>query len=165
MSAGCDVRVDHAVIDAAAVLDQFTRSLARAGDVGAVVSFTGIARSQDDEGQTVSHLTLSGYGGMTLRSVAAIAADARAEPGVIAALAHHRIGIIAAGEVIVLVAAAARHRRAAFDAADRMMDRLKTEAIFWKCEEGPQGRRWIEPRADDHAAAARWHSPAGREGA
>jgi molybdopterin synthase catalytic subunit len=72
-------------------------------------------------------------------------------------LAYHRIGAIAAGEVIVLVAAAALHRRAAFDAADRMMDRLKTEAIFWKCEEGPRGRRWIEPRADDHAAAARWH--------
>jgi molybdopterin synthase catalytic subunit len=163
MNPGCDVRVDSAVIDPAAVIDQFTRRLAKVGDVGAIVSFTGIARAYDDDGQPVTHLTLTGYGGMTLRSVETIAADARTEPGVIGALAYHRIGAIAAGEVIVLVAAAARHRRAAFDAADRMMDRLKTEAIFWKCEEGPRGRRWIEPRADDHAAAARWHETSTQE--
>jgi hypothetical protein len=64
--------------------------------------------------------------------------------------------IIAPGETIVFVAASAAHRRAAFEAADYMMDRLKTEAIFWKREDTADGTRWIEPTATDHADRARW---------
>jgi molybdopterin synthase catalytic subunit len=63
---------------------------------------------------------------------------------------------MAPGEPIVFVAAAAAHRRAAFDAVDYMMDRLKTEAPFWKREHGPDGARWIEARAADVEDRARW---------
>jgi molybdopterin synthase catalytic subunit len=62
------------------------------------------------------------------------------------------------GEAIVFVAAAAAHRRTAFDAADFLMDQLKTRAPLWKREDGPDGRRWIEPRPADHADAARWNT-------
>ena len=68
----------------------------------------------------------------------------------------HRSGAVAPGETIVFVAAAAVHRRAAFEAADYMMDRLKTDAIFWKREDGPGGSRWIEPGEDDYKARERW---------
>jgi molybdopterin synthase catalytic subunit len=71
-------------------------------------------------------------------------------------LVVHRYGPIEPGEAIVFVATAAEHRRAAFEAADYLMDRLKTEAPFWKKERGPDGERWIEARAVDHEDAARW---------
>jgi molybdopterin synthase catalytic subunit len=68
----------------------------------------------------------------------------------------HRCGAIAPGEPIVFVAAAAAHRRAAFDAVDYLMDRLKTEAVFWKREDAVDGSRWIEPMDCDRADQARW---------
>ena len=68
----------------------------------------------------------------------------------------HRYGRIIPGEAIVFVAAAARHRRAAFEAADYIMDRLKTEAVFWKREEGDFGTAWIEPSDEDAADVGRW---------
>jgi molybdopterin synthase catalytic subunit len=71
----------------------------------------------------------------------------------------HRAGHIAPGEAIVFVATASAHRRAAFEAADYLMDRLKTEAVFWKREETALGSRWIEPVEADHADAARWAPP------
>ena len=76
--------------------------------------------------------------------------------GLIAARVVHRCGLIAPGEAIVFVAAAAAHRRAAFEAADAMMDRLKTDAVFWKREDAVDGSRWIEPTAKDRADRARW---------
>jgi molybdopterin synthase catalytic subunit len=68
----------------------------------------------------------------------------------------HRSGAIAAGEPIVFAGAASLHRRAAFDAADYLMDRLKTEAVFWKREVGQEGSTWIEPTEADHADRERW---------
>ena len=68
----------------------------------------------------------------------------------------HRCGDIAAGEAIVFAGAAALHRRAAFEAADYLMDRLKTEAVFWKREIGETGSQWIEPTDADHADRERW---------
>ena len=68
----------------------------------------------------------------------------------------HRCGAIAPGEAIVFVAAAAVHRRAAFEAVDYLMDRLKTDALFWKREDGVDGPRWIEPTGGDRADRARW---------
>jgi molybdopterin synthase catalytic subunit len=68
----------------------------------------------------------------------------------------HRCGIVPAGEPIVFAAAAAAHRRPAFEAADFLMDRLKTEAVFWKREDGPSGSTWIEPREADYADRGRW---------
>ena len=84
------------------------------------------------------------------------AEEARARFGLSDALVVHRYGRIAPGEPIVFVAASAEHRRAALDAVEFLMDRLKTEAPFWKKEHGPDGERWIEPRASDYADAARW---------
>lgn len=68
----------------------------------------------------------------------------------------HRVGEMAPRDPIVLVATASAHRRAAFEAADFLMDFLKSRALFWKSETGPAGRNWIEPRDDDYADAARW---------
>jgi molybdopterin synthase catalytic subunit len=68
----------------------------------------------------------------------------------------HRSGTIPAGEPIVFAGAASIHRRAAFDAADYLIDRLKTEAVFWKREVGEAGSSWIEPTAADTADRDRW---------
>ena len=68
----------------------------------------------------------------------------------------HRCGSVPAGEPIVFVAAAAPHRRVAFLAADYLMDRLKTEAVFWKREDGEHPGRWIEPTDQDHRDRDRW---------
>jgi molybdopterin synthase catalytic subunit len=68
----------------------------------------------------------------------------------------HRVGVMLPGEPIVLVAAAAAHRREAFCAADYTMDHLKSDAWFWKCEKREGSWHWIEPRDADHADLARW---------
>lgn len=123
---------------------------------GAVVSFLGIARSRSSEGERVERLVLDSHPGLTRRSMEAIAAAARARFDISALRIVHRCGAIAPGEPIVFVAAASGHRRAAFEAADYLMDRLKTDAVFWKREDGASGSRWIEPREDDYAARDRW---------
>ena len=124
-----------------------------------MVSFTGLARAETGDGG-------DGRAGSTSIIIPAspkspcedIAASA-ARFGVDAVRIVHRCGAIAPGEAIVFVAAAARHRRAAFEAADYLMDRLKTDAIFWKREDGVDGARWIEPTEADRADRARWSEP------
>lgn len=130
----------------------------RDGD-GAVVSFVGLARAAGANGEAVTGLFLDSYPGMTEASLEAIADGALARFGVSAVRVVHRCGEIAPGEPIVFAAAASAHRRAAFAAADYLMDRLKTDAAFWKREDGVDGSRWIEPTADDRAARARWSDP------
>jgi molybdopterin synthase catalytic subunit len=93
---------------------------------------------------------------LTQKSVEKIARAAKDRFAVSAVVAVHRCGHIAPGEAIVFVAASACHRRAAFEATDYMMDRLKTEAIFWKREDTPEASRWIEPTDADHTDRARW---------
>lgn len=127
--------------------------MAEASGAGAMVSFTGLVR---DNGGAVDGLFLDCYPGMTERSLEAIAALGLARDGISAVRVAHRHGELRPGEVIVFVAAAAAHRREAFLAADEMMDRLKTDAIFWKRESGAAGTRWIEPLARDRADRARW---------
>lgn len=129
---------------------------AMAAGAGAVVSFTGLARGTTREGAPVETLVLESHRTLTLRSMEEIVAAAHARFAIAAARVIHREGRIAPGEAIVFVATAAAHRRAAFEAADYMMDRLKSEAVFWKREEGPGGARWIEPTSDDAADLARW---------
>jgi molybdopterin synthase catalytic subunit len=135
------------------VLAAFIAGLA--GD-GAVVSFTGLARPADSEGNAVTGLFLDSYAGMTEASVEAIAADALGLFPVSAVHVVHRCGRIGPGEAIVFAAAAAPHRRAAFEAADYLMDRLKTDAALWKREDRVGGSAWIEPTAGDRAARDRW---------
>ena len=124
-------------------------------DVGAVVSFTGLTRAQT-KGSAVSQLSLDAWPGYTEAVMAQLEAETRARFSVIDVLVAHRWGYLAVGEPIVFVAVAAEHRRAAFEAADFLMDQLKIRAPFWKKETGPDGQRWIEARSQDHADAARW---------
>ena len=125
--------------------------------VGGIVSFVGLAREEDGG---VSELVLEHHPVLTERSLEDIAAAARDRFTVEAVAVAHRAGIILPGEPIVFAGAAARHRRDAFLAADYLMDMLKTQAVFWKRESGAAGARWIEPRDEDHADAARWNAPA-----
>ncbi|WP_332660583.1 molybdenum cofactor biosynthesis protein MoaE [Brevundimonas sp.] len=152
-----DVRLIAGPLSAPAELEAF---LAGRTDEGAVVSFTGLARGVARDGSAVDTLRLDWYPGLTEGSMYDIAAAAAARFPVRDLVVAHRCGNIAPGETIVFVAAAAAHRRAAFEAADYLMDRLKTEAAFWKRETGPAGSCWIEPVDEDRAAVARWNDEA-----
>jgi molybdopterin synthase catalytic subunit len=123
---------------------------------GAIVTFTGKVRPVDKVGGAVDHLYLDWYPGMTEASMEAIAHSACVRFDVARVMVLHRCGQVQAGEDIVFVAAASAHRRAAFEAADYMMDRLKSEAAFWKREQGAGVERWIEPTAADQADRKRW---------
>lgn len=146
------VRLEADAIDPGALLAGFCRDRS---DAGAVVSFTGLTRAQT-EGADVSRLSLDAWPGYTDRIMAELEAETRARFAIIDVLVAHRWGDLTVGEPIVFVAVAAEHRRSAFEAADFLMDQLKTRAPFWKKETGPDGERWIEARAQDHADAGRW---------
>ena len=148
-----EARLLSTPIDPAAELSRFT---ARLSEEGAVVSFTGIARARTREGAEVKRIFLDHHPRLTQRSLDDIAAAAAERFPVGAVTVAHRFGEVLPGETIVFVAAAARHRRAAFEAADYLMDRLKTEAVFWKREDAVDGSRWIEPTDADRAERARW---------
>ena len=122
---------------------------------GAIVSFTGLVRDAAGAAE-VSGLHLQHYPGYTEHEIEAIIADASARWPLQGLLVLHRVGDLAPEEPIVLVAAASAHRRAAFEAADFLMDYLKSEAPFWKKERRSDGDRWIEPRQQDYADKARW---------
>lgn len=125
-------------------------------DIGAVVTFTGTVRGLAG-GRPLASMTLEHYPGMTEAELARIEAEAHARWPLEATLIVHRVGTLAAGDNIVLVVAASRHRQAAFDAAAFLMDFLKTRAPFWKKESGPDGDgRWVDARDTDDAALARW---------
>ena len=115
--------------DPAEALRRFT---AGAAGAGAVVSFAGLARPATRDGQPVSALVLESHRTLTLQSMEAIASAAHARFAISQSRVIHRAGRILPGEPIVFVATAASHRRAAFAAADYLMDRLKSEAVFWK---------------------------------
>ena len=104
----------------------------------------------------VDRLVLDCHPSLTLDSLEEIARDALEKFDVSHIHVVHRSGEIPASEPIVFAGAAAAHRRAAFDAADYLMDRLKTEAVFWKREVGGERSEWIEPTDDDYASRERW---------
>jgi len=116
---------------------------------GAVVNFTGLARPRSSDGEEVTGLFLDHYPGMTQTSLERIASESLVRFSGLKVTVVHRIGAVVAGEPIVFVAAAALHRREAFEAAQYVMDRLKTEAVFWKREDRAGGSSWIEPTAHD----------------
>ena len=129
----------------------------RLGDpkIGAVAAFIGLVRDIND-GSEVRSMTLEHYPGMTERAIEAMIVEAEARFGVLAARVIHRVGRLLPGQRIVLVAVAAAHRRDAFQACEFLMDYLKTQAPFWKKEEGAAGVHWVDARAADDAALARW---------
>ena len=128
---------------------------ARASSAGAVVTFCGAVRDLAGD-NTVNGLELEHFPGVTERSIAAIEEEARSRWPVSDIEIIHRTGRLVPGEPIVLVCVAAAHRREAFEAADFLMDYLKTKAVFWKKELRADGADWIEPRAEDYTDAARW---------
>ncbi len=131
-------------------------------DVGAIVSFTGVVRA-DNHGDAapICAMTLEHYPGMTEAELARIEAEARARWPLVASTIIHRVGRLAPGDNIVLVITAARHRRDAFEAANFLMDYLKTSAPFWKKERDTTGaERWVEARSSDDEAANRWRCAA-----
>ncbi len=129
----------------------------RAGDgrVGAVASFIGTVRDLND-GAGVSAMTLEHYPGMTEKSLAAICDAACARWDLLDTLVVHRVGTLRPTDHIVLVVVTSAHRNDAFRACEFIMDYLKTEAPFWKKEVTPDGERWVDARATDDDAAARW---------
>ncbi len=144
------IRLTESPFEPGELLSGFCRDRS---ETGAVATFTGLARAE--EGATAV-LELEAYPGFTESEIGKIAAEAQGRFALQDLLIVHRVGKIAPGEAIVFVATAAPHRRAAFEACDYLMDYLKSRAPFWKKEHGPDGARWIEPRAQDHADIARW---------
>lgn len=124
-------------------------------DVGAVASFVGLARDTN-EGSGVAAMTLEHYPGMTEKALAALVDEACTRWALLDVTVVHRVGRLLPSDPIVLVAVAGAHRGEAFAACEFIMDALKTRAPFWKKEETPDGERWVEARASDEAAAARW---------
>jgi molybdopterin synthase catalytic subunit len=101
-------------------------------------------------------MTLEHYPGMTEKALAAIVEEARGRWPLLAVRVIHRIGRLLPGDRIVFVAVSSSHRQAAFAACEFIMDYLKTRAPFWKLEETPTDRRWVDAREADDAAAQRW---------
>lgn len=125
------------------------------GDVGAVVTFTGLCR---DEAGALAALELEHYPGMAEDEIARVAQQAAQRWPLLGATAIHRYGKVLPGENIVLVIATSPHRRAAFEAAEYIMDYLKTRAPFWKKEHRRDGSvgEWVEAKDADDSAAERW---------
>ena len=123
---------------------------------GAIVTFVGLARPESRDGGAVDALVLEHHSTLTRQSLEEIAVACAQRFDVSHVRVIHRCGTIPAGEPIVFAGAASLHRRAAFDAADYLIDRLKTEAVFWKREVGDEGAKWIEPTEADYADRDRW---------
>jgi molybdopterin synthase catalytic subunit len=125
------------------------------GRVGAVAAFIGTVRDLDG-GTGVAAMTLEHYPGMTEKALASICEQARSRWDLLDTLVIHRVGELRPTDQIVLVAVTSAHRGEAFAACEFIMDYLKTEAPFWKKESTSRGSRWVEARASDDEAAARW---------
>ena len=129
----------------------------QADAVGAIALFVGTVRGlSSDNGVTA--MTLEHYPRMTESELERIEADARARWPLEDVTIIHRVGRLEAGDQIVLVGAASPHRQAAFDAAQFIMDFLKTDAPFWKAEERGDKTSWVDARESDDAARRRWES-------
>lgn len=126
-------------------------------DCGAMVTFDGMVRPSSKEGESVEALILDHHPEMTAPSIERIAHDGAARFDVQGISVAHRSGRLLPGDMIVFVAVASAHRRAAFECADYLMDRLKTDAVFWKREQGKFGERWIEPTSADTKDRERWY--------
>jgi molybdopterin synthase catalytic subunit len=146
------VRVQREDFDIGAEVARLT---AGRTDVGAIVTFTGTVRS-DNDGNRIAGMTLEHYPGMTESELARVEAEAAGRWPLQASLIVHRYGRMLPGEAIVLVAAASQHRAAALEACAFLIDWLKTQAPFWKLEDTGKGAHWVAAEARDDAAAARW---------
>ncbi len=141
------VIVQEAPFDPGEILTRFA-----AAGAGAVVTFTGVVRGEGH----LSGMLIEHYPGMTERAIGAMVEDASARWNLTDALVIHRYGPLAVGEAIMMVVTASAHRAAAFEAAEFLMDYLKSRAPFWKKELGPDGSTWVASKDEDEAALRRW---------
>jgi len=146
------VRVQEADFEVGAELAALRRDDPQ---IGALTAFVGLVR-EINEGAGVSEMTLEHYPGMTERALEEIVGEARRRWVVLDALVIHRIGRLLPTDQIVLVAVVGVHRGETFAACQFIIDHLKTRAPFWKREVTPAGERWVDARAADDQAAARW---------
>ena len=128
----------------------------QASGAGAVATFTGLVRADAGVAGDVDVLELEHYPGATETALTLLAEEASARWQLGAVTIVHRVGPMRPGERIVFVAAAAPHRGAALDACAYLIDRLKTDAPFWKREIRGRTAAWVEPREADTTAADRW---------
>jgi len=148
-----DIRVQDTVFDLGVEAQAFAD---RTSASGAVVTFTGIVRN-NAEG-TLDYMDIEHYPGMTEAALRQIAEEAHAKWSLEDALIIHRVGKMRAGEMIMMVATASRHRKDAFEAAEFLMDFLKSRAPFWKKEVSRDGADWVAARDEDETALARWQT-------
>jgi len=146
------VVVDEHAFEPGAML---TALCAGGSDSGGVVSFVGLCRGEPD-GANVSTLILDAHPTYTVKAIADMEGEARRRWPLHDVVIRHRHGRVLPGEAIVFVGVAARHRRAAFEAADYLMDQLKTRAPFWKKEEGKARSVWLDPKPEEQERAMRW---------
>ena len=140
--------VQQAPFDAAHLLSDFAKN----SDAGAQVTFTGIVRA--DGG--LQALEIEHYPAMTEKALTQIADEAKARWELVDCLIIHRFGKLTVGEQIMMVATASKHRAHAFEAAEFLMDYLKSRAPFWKKEHHDTTERWVEAKSSDEAALDRW---------
>jgi molybdopterin synthase catalytic subunit len=152
VSVTATIRIQQADFDVAQEIAALSKGRT---DIGAVVSFTGICRGTEGS-EPIAALTLEHYPEMAEAEIKRHADEAIARWPLQGLTIIHRFGRIVPGENIVLVVTASSHRQAAFEAAEFLMDYLKTNAPFWKQEESARGKSWIEAQSHDDAAAARW---------
>jgi molybdopterin synthase catalytic subunit len=152
MSVPVTIRLQEADFDTAREIAALTKGRT---DIGAVVTFSGICRGGEG-GDAIAALTLEHYPGMAEAEIGRHAEEALSRWPLTGLTIIHRYGRIVPGENIVLVVTASSHRQAAFQAAEFLMDYLKTHAPFWKREESAAGTSWVDATSHDDAAAARW---------
>lgn len=145
------VRVSPDPFDPGAETNAF---LAAGRGAGAAVTFTGVVRSKPDD--PITALTLECYPELAVNQLTAIVEQATERFSLLAATVIHRYGTLGPGEPIVQVMTLSPHREAAFNGAEFLMDYLKTDAPFWKQETGAKGTHWVEAKAEDDVAKARW---------
>jgi molybdopterin synthase catalytic subunit len=124
-------------------------------DVGAVVSFTGLCRADGETG-AISAMTLEHFPGMAEEELGRLETQARERWPLLDCLIVHRYGRLVPGDPIVLVIALSGHRQAAFEAANFLMDYLKTSAPFWKNEESESGSQWVSAKVEDDQRRNLW---------
>ncbi|SFR60284.1 molybdopterin synthase subunit MoaE [Yoonia tamlensis] len=144
------IRVQSDPFDVGATLNSFAQDRR---DIGAVVSFTGVVRDTQDD---LHEMQIEHYPGMTESAIKTIAQDAVSRWRLADILVIHRYGNLKPGAPIMMVATAAAHRVAAFEAADFMMDYLKSRAPFWKKEITQAGASWVASKDADEDALKRW---------
>ena len=146
-----DVRVQSEAFDLGTESQTFAQGHK---DMGAIVTFTGVVR--DLPGDALDRMVIEHYPGMTERALDTIATDACARWSLGDVKIIHRFGDLHPGDMIMMVATAARHRQDAFEAAEYLMDYLKSRAPFWKKEFTRDGAEWVAAKDTDETALSRW---------